>query len=247
MEQENSIDLKRIQKRYNSLDSHSMWDDHWHSIVRLRIEKHLTSFVKEISKKLSIRSILNAGSGGNTYNIQGSLHLHLDVSLKLLLAANATAVLGSMELLPLTSNLFDLCICVGSAINYTNAVESLQEMGRVLKPNGFLILEFERSESAEQLGSAAYGRKVAPFETEYRGERELIWLYSEKFIRQALKGVGLSVVRRRRFHIVSPLAYRLTLSEKFSVPLSVLDGLFEALPGVSSWAANTIFLCRKFS
>ncbi|HEV2853219.1 MAG TPA: methyltransferase domain-containing protein [Thermoanaerobaculia bacterium] len=190
------------------------------------------------------RKIFNAGSGGNRYGLTGEVHVHADVSVRLL-AGISQPVLATVERLPLRSESFDLCVCVGSVLNYCNAIETLHELGRVVKPGGFLILEFERSESFEYLGKDSFGRAASLVKTEYQSEEEIIWVYSESFIQSALEGLGFTVVRKHRFHVVSPAAYWITHSELISTPFALLDPILARTKHLSTFAANAIFLLRK--
>lgn len=69
-------------------------------------------------------------------------------------------IIGSVEPIPLPDNSVDGIICAGSVVNYVDIQKAISEFSRVLKPHGFLIMEYERSNSAEFLFSKNYAKIV---------------------------------------------------------------------------------------
>lgn len=158
-------------------------NDIWH--------KHTFNAEKEIVEKwLSIVSsqntlILNAGSGGSVYNTEGTV-IHLDIIEKYIKHFEKYLV-GSIEEINLPAESVDVIICVGSVLNYADAQRAVSEFYRILKPNGFLILEFERSDSAEFLCTTNHGKDIFTNVYYYNDQKHLLWLYSERHIRQLLR------------------------------------------------------------
>lgn len=167
--------------------------------------------------------VLNAGSGGTEYNAVGRM-IHT-------------------EKIDLPESSVDCVVCVGSVLNYADAQRSLSEFSRILKPGGFLILEFERSNSAEFLLSAQYGKYIFPKEYVYNSQSHLLWMYSEKHVRQMLNYYGFCIRKCRRIHSLSSLLYRFGLSEEAAAPYSKLDPLLQALS--YPLAHNTLLFCTK--
>ncbi len=58
--------------------------------------------------------------------------------------------------MPFNNLFFDNILCVGSVLNYCDALTALSELSRVLKPNGNLILEYESSWGFEYLHKSCY-------------------------------------------------------------------------------------------
>ncbi len=87
--------------------------------------------------------VLNARSGGNSYNLKCKQH-HVDIADKKISHLELFTV-SSIENLPFNDDCFDGIICVGSVINYCDAMQTISEFSRVLKRNDILIIEFENS------------------------------------------------------------------------------------------------------
>ena len=54
----------------------------------------------------------------------------------------------------------DFILCVGSVINYTDALCTIQEFSRILNSGGYLILEFENSYSFEYFLTNSFKKKA---------------------------------------------------------------------------------------
>lgn len=195
-----------------------------------------------MAPKLSHESIyLNAGSGGSEYELQGLCH-HVDIAENLISKFERYTV-ASIENLPLESNIFDAVICVGSVLNYCDSVTSIKELARVLKQGGYLVLEFERSNSGELWFTSEYGKNATRQQYDYMGHTHSLWLYSEKMITQILNECGLTVIKHERFHCVSALINRITHKEEYSGKFAHYDTLVRPLSYIL--AHNTILLCKK--
>ena len=71
--------------------------------------------------------MLNAGSGGSIYNGISGKFFHVDISDKFIKELPNSYV-ASIENLPFNTNFFDTAICVGSVINYCDALTALSEI-----------------------------------------------------------------------------------------------------------------------
>jgi SAM-dependent methyltransferase len=139
----NRIDPAEVAKRYNALKIIIDADDKWH----LATEKVMSDFIHasiEIIPNFESLKILNAGSAGNSFGLKENNMIHVDVANKHI-AHLPNSVVADIASLPFENNSFDLIICVGSVLNYCDPLRVIDEFQRVLKANGYLIIEFENS------------------------------------------------------------------------------------------------------
>ena len=118
-------------------------------------------------------------------------------------------IVGSLEDIPIEDNSVEFIICVGSVLNYCDAIRSINEIKRVLKKNGKALIEFERSNSAEFLLTKDYGSAV--------------------FLKKYNYNNGFKIENTYRFHVLSSLIYKLGVSEKESSKYYKLDDSFQLL------------------
>lgn len=236
------MNQEEIAKIANSNYSNSTpWpeEDIWHSFtfssIKCIVEKWLANLATENSL------LLNAGSGGTEYQAEGKL-IHLDIVEKYICQFDMYIV-GSIESISLPDSSIDGIICVGSVLNYADAQRSIAEFSRILKPTGFLIIEFERSNSAEFLWTKQYGKQVFPQKYFYNGQSHILWMYSEKHIRQILEQYGFDIRECKRIHSISSMLYRLGISEAKAAPYSKLDTIMQ--PFSYLFAHNVILLGSK--
>lgn len=150
------LDTEDIRKFYEDIPDVWPHDDMWHQYSRQTIEKYLLKSVK------CNMDILNAGSGGNNYGLDFDMH-HLDIAENKVNQFPKFSV-ASIEAMPFSNATFDCVICVGSVLNYCDAIKAISEITRVLLPSGMLFLEFESSWGYEHKGTGAY-RKDAEIVT----------------------------------------------------------------------------------
>lgn len=213
--------------------------DVWHSYTFSAI-KHIVEYWLADCSKDSM-TILNAGSGGTEYKTKGKM-IHLDIIEKYVCHFEEYLV-GSIDDIHLPDSSVDGIVCVGSVLNYADAQRSISEFSRILKPGGFLILEFERSDSAEFLWTKQHGKDIFSKEYSYNQQTHLLWMYSEKHIRQLLKHYGLRICKCKRIHSVSSLLYRFGMSETAAAPYSKFDAISQLLS--YPFAHNVILLGTK--
>lgn len=233
MKEENTAEI------YASLNR--VWPDSsiWYDYVHQRIIRFVQSSLK---KRLSKESIyLNAGSGGSVYDLPGNC-VHVDIAENLIRSLPHHYV-ASVESLPFQNNTFDAAICVGSVLNYCDAVKTIRELSRTLKPRGYLVLEYERSHTGELLGNKEYGKGVTIQKYEYLGHVHTLYLYSEQLITQVLRENQMKIRAMKRFHCLSAIVNRITGREEFSGQFAQFDPLMK--PFSYFTAHNIIVLCEK--
>ena len=234
---QNEITKKAMSNYSNS----SPWpkDDVWHSYTYSYI-KNLTEQWLSICSKTGMK-ILNAGSGGTEYRTNGTI-IHLDI-VEQYVSHFDEYLIGSIEDIALPNSSVDGIICVGSVLNYADAQRAILEFYRILKPDGFLILEFERSNSAEFLWTKQHGQYIFSKEYHYNHQDHLLWLYSEKHIRQLLDNYKFKIEKCKRFHSISSLLYRIDVAEEKAAPFSKLDRVFNVFS--YPLAHNVMLLAKK--
>jgi hypothetical protein len=184
----------------------------------------------------TFRLALNVGSGGATYGLSANL-LCLDIDIRAV-AKFASAVVADAHQMPVRSGAVDVCICVGSVLNYVSLFEVLSELARTLTPNGTLIVEYERSEA--YITSSQQRHAIMPRSVTYRGEEHVCWFYSDSYVDAAITAVGLRIDERRYFHIASQSLVRSGFSGAFASVASFFDFGFNRL---RIGAANAMIRC----
>lgn len=129
--------------------------------------------------------ILNLGSAGDSLGLDSYTHIHLDIVEKNLFPS--FSICGNIQNLPFCDNSFEFIICVGSVINYCDAPSALAEISRVLRPTGYLILEFDKSESFEFLFTGSWRKPASVVRTFYLDDEDVVWVYSEPFVEGLLE------------------------------------------------------------
>lgn len=214
-------------------------NDPWHAqtfaAIQVMVEKWLTEFA------LDGMQILNAGSGGTEYKTQGEL-IHMDIVEKYIHRFKKHLV-GTIEDIDLSNAVMDGIICVGSVINYVDAQRAISEFSRILKSGGFLILEYERSDSAEFLWTPLHSKYLFSQSYHYNGQTHLLWMYSEKHMRQMLDHYHFTIRAQNRFHSLSSLLYRIGVSEECAAKYAKFDQVLQ--PFSRPIAHNQILLAVK--
>jgi ubiquinone/menaquinone biosynthesis C-methylase UbiE len=234
------INIDEVAKNYNNLDI--IWDknDKWHWYSHFQI----ADFIKKNVAINNDSKVLNAGSGGNNYGLPDQNVTHLDIAQKKILNY-PKYVVGSIENIPIYDEKFDLIICVGSVLNYTDPVAAINEFERLSKKGTHLILEFENSKTLELIFSKNYNKKAVLRDTFYNKRKEKIWYFSEEFICEILNENKFSVQLEKRFHLFSPLVYKIFNSETFAAKFSIFDNFFRVIPFFKSNSSNVILSIIK--
>lgn len=211
-----NINQDEIKKLYESVENVWPNNDKWHLYSKSQIEKYLNK-----QTFLPNTYTLNAGSGGNDYGLKINMH-HRDLAENKINHFTDYSV-GSIEILPQNNKLFDYIICVGSVINYCDAVAVISEFDRVIKNNGILYLEFESSFGYEHRKFKYYKKSAEVVNLKYFGDYWKQWIYSPDYIKAILKHYGFKVVDDYRFHILSAYAYSNWLDENKSTKFCKFD------------------------
>jgi SAM-dependent methyltransferase len=234
------LDQEAIKNFYENI--HEIWpqDNAWYSYLKLRIEK----YIQKKCCPFENAYILNAGSGGNNYSIVSDNMYHVDIAENKIINFK-NAVVASIEKLPFPDEMFDYIICVGSVINYCDAIAAIAEMSRVLKKHGILILEFENSFGFEYLGKTEYGKPAEIVTTRYIEQSHHQWVYSINYIKNILKIYSLRIRNLSAFHILSGLHYNKYGDENVATNFSKFDYVIQYIPLLRKHAANIILSCQK--
>lgn len=227
--------------KYNSIQEIWRDDDPWHMYAY----QCINSFVKSYNRHESLNKgiILNAGSG-DCQHISLDNIVNVDIATSLLRRI-PRSICATIEHLPFKSQTFSTILCVGSVINYCNAAQVISEFSRTSKTNGLLILEYENSSSFEFIFTNNFGKKVVFIETEYNLTNDYLWLFSEKYISSTLNTYGYRIIKRKYFHILSSVMYRIVKNYKHAWKFSALDILLEKIPILRKYSSNIIICCEK--
>lgn len=236
------IDLNKVRDMYNNMNEIWPEDDKWYQYTHSQIDY----FLQKISSKHKFMNntiILNAGSGGNTYKIPG-IHYHIDIAEQKIKNLPNSCV-GTIEELPYTDEFFDVCICVGSVINYCDAFVAIGEMARVLKKDGLFILDYDQSHSFEFLGTSHYNKTADIIETFNSGYVDRTWIYSHKYISNILKRFHFNILDTHYYHTLSPLVYRITHNETKAASFAKCDKCLSRIPIINKLSCNIILCAQK--
>ncbi len=235
------INRTKIADRYNNLDVIIDEDDLWHLNTKHRITRFISKINKELSQEKSL-TILNAGSAGFSYGLSENNIFHVDLAEKHI-SGLTNAIVADIENMPIEDCYFDGIICVGSVLNYCDPISVFQEFKRVLKPQGFIILEFECSRTFELLFKKEFNKDVVFIETffDVHGDKENIWYFSETYITNLIKTFGFKINAVERFHIISPLIFRITNKINFSSKFCKYDKALSYIPYINRFCSNVMY------
>jgi len=234
-----AIDREFVANTYNHVFPYEELDN-WHSYTK----RKLLDFVTRNARRIDAAAhILNLGSGGNEYGISAR-HIHVDVA-HLTLRQARRPVVATGEHLPFAGGSLDHAICVGSVLNYCDAAATIRELGRITRPGGLLLLEFESSSSPEYLFTKVFGRHASLSTVWLNSRTERLWLYSEHYIQQLLANASFDVSAVGRFHYLSAIIARFGASDAVCAKWIRFDRFIAKLPFLSRFAANITYVCEK--
>ena len=225
-----------VRANYNDLNRYEI--DPWHTWTAARVQ-HFTRRLYPAAESTRPSITINAGSGSKR------LELDLERCVNIDFAENAVchlpdAVVGSVEALPFRLSSIDAVICVGSVINYCDAIAVIQQFAAVLRNGGTLVLEFESSRSGELIRTSAF-RQSAVVVTSFYGRREeVLWAYHPDYITRILNEHGFDLIRICPIHVLSPFVLFLSKSRGLASAAARLDAVASRIPGMSRWSSNFI-------
>lgn len=185
--------------------------------------------------------ILNAGSAGNNYGITCRMH-HIDIAENKINDCTEYTI-GSIECIPFNENYFDGAICVGSVINYTDAITSISELIRVVSPNGIIILEFENSNSLEYLFTKEHKKDASLISTDYLGKNQKQWIYSYNYIMSIIESYkNIKILDITGFHIIDSLFAK---NESIAKKFNKFDKFFNSHVATKKLSGNIIVTLKK--
>ena len=231
------FDINDIREFYENVDTVWPKSNKWHDINQKEIKQFIHKFSFQKCR------ILNAGSGGNNYGLNEDM-CHVDIAEN---KVNNTKnyVICNIENMPFANDSFDAVICVGSVLNYSDAVKAIGEMSRVLQKNGFIILEFECSYSFEFMGTDAFKANAAIITTYYFNTLHKMWVYSLDYITRILRENNLIIKKTYPYHILSTYIYYRNKSESTAAQYACFDRFFRHLPIIRRYSGNVILYAQK--
>lgn len=203
---------------YNTAKETWPTNDPWH----IYTHNYLTQKVQQYLKVFSAGTlILNAGAGDTRYESPATFY-DVDIAEEKLINSSHPIV-ANIESLPFEDNYFDCVICVGSVLNYCDLYSSLSELIRVLAHKGSLLIEYERSQSAEFLFTHRYNSTIFPATYHYNGQNHKLWLYSDAYVINFLQQQHIQISQIDYFHGISSLISRFTKNEPQAAQLAAYD------------------------
>lgn len=240
-----NLNMNKLTKKfYNEQDNVWPEDSNWYKYTTKFISDFIYNEYIKITKTNSTPVILNAGSGGSTYNISNEMW-HTDI-IEGKINHFKKHIVCNVENMPFEDNFFDLCICVGSVINYCDAINVIKELLRCLKPSGKIILEFESSVTGELLFKKDFAKNIVLFNSIYLDGYHTQWLYNPKFIINIIKKFDVEIHEICKFHVLSSslLAF---FNEEKAYKFSKYDYIVRKIPILKNISSNVIITFSKRS
>jgi SAM-dependent methyltransferase len=106
--------------------------------------------------------------------------------------------LGDTLALPYPDGYFDAAVCVRMLHHFEDPGPVLAELGRVLRPDGALVLEFANKRNLKALARRLLGRQTwSPFDLGAVEYKPLHFDHAPVSVRRSLRAAGFSVRRMR--------------------------------------------------
>jgi SAM-dependent methyltransferase len=239
----NGIPVEEVAQFYENLPEIYANNDKWHQLTHSWIQSRVGVHFNH-ADLLPDKQILNLGSGGESYGLPENNILHVDVA-PTKFHSSQRYLIADINSLTVDDGCFDVCLCVGSVINYCDAALVIQNIQNALTPGGKLLLEFESSLSLELIFSGGFAKSAVLVKTFYNGKHVRMWAFSENYIHGLLSAAGLKVISRDSLHHISPAVYFFTRNSNFSAKFQPLDYFASRCPGLRRFSSNIIFLCQK--
>lgn len=212
-----------------------------HSFIAAEIYKEVLRWCGSVSPADLV--ILDLDSGHNDLNAGSPGRIGVKFSKKsgILLTES---LIETIDALPVADNSADAVICLGGVINRCDVTAAIAEFERVIRPGGYLLLDFESSRSAELAGQKAFGQSAAIAERSSQ-RAEASWVYSLTFIHNLLRAIEFRIVRRTAIGALSSWALRFSGSTRLSAVIRRFDSIVKTLPGLTRWASSYFVVCQK--
>ena len=233
-----SFNIDEIKEYYDKAEEIWPESDVWH----IKTNRVIDNFLKKLNWSPNTY-VLNAGSGGNEYSLPYNFH-HVDISDNHMEGVKNFTI-ANIEKLPFNNCTFDHCICVGSVLNYCDAMAAISELSRVIKEKGELVLEFENSWSYRYKKTPGYGVSAGVITIEFRDSSHTQLIYSEEHIISLCSKFGFEIIEKKRYHIISALALMYSGDEKKSAKYICFDKLAGLIPFFSKHGNNIVFRLKK--
>jgi SAM-dependent methyltransferase len=218
--------------------------DAWHAYSQKVAHKTARAWYSAFGKHRGPR-LLNAGSGGSDYGISEPM-THLDLFESKIAHCNHHIV-ADISNIPVADNSFDVVLCIGSVLNYADPLTGIREISRVLRTEGLLILEYERSASPEYFRENAFRRSCCRVKTFYGQAPTYLWVYGDGFIDGLLSAFGFGRIAEKRFQILSSIVCAFTGSVAVASRCAVTDGFFGRIWPFKRAAANRMLAVEKLA
>jgi hypothetical protein len=118
------------------------------------------------------------------------------------------------------------------------------EIGRVLRPGGVAIIEWDALDGLHRLGDKRAGgaRLVDTF---FNGRMFILAEYSRAYVERAIVAAGMTVERRDGFHIASGLMLRCGVPSGVAAHLIHLDSVLVRIPILRYRGCNQLLVARR--
>lgn len=226
----------RLKEFYETCNKVWPDDNRWYDYTRKQICKTICKFIND-------GRILNAGSGGSTYGLPFNMY-HVDIA-ENKINRYKDYIVANIEELPFSDEIFNSVICVGSVLNYCKLSKTINELYRVVKKRGIIILEYESSYSFEFMNKDFYGCNDTIVSLQYMGEENKQHLYSPMYINSILEALNIDIIYQKHFHIISSLLSNIISDDNVLGWVGYLDGIGRVIPLFKRHAGNIILVCRK--
>ncbi|RFF27650.1 MULTISPECIES: class I SAM-dependent methyltransferase [unclassified Wenzhouxiangella] len=232
-------DHRTVAKFYNEV---------YYSDIRSVISRKVSWHLKRLATKLNIfpgQALLDVACGDGKWlrvaKGRGAKVVGLDISEKAIeycrsLMPDGDFHCGPAEKLPFENNSFDIITCLGSLEHFLNQRDALQEMHRVAKPNGRILILVPNADFLTYRLGLFKG-------TQQREVQETIRPIAEW--ERLFDSVGLKVVGRwRDLHIFN--RHWITRKPAWMIPARLLQA-FMLIIWPIKWQYQIHFLCKLSS
>jgi len=236
-----SSDKSKVFQEYNSPNriygSEDKCQRRTYDSVQGFVEKYVIPIANEDS------AILNVASATNSFGLPEKNMQHFDITSAKTSHFPRTDT-GSRECIQFSAQVYDIVVCTGSVLNYADPMEAFEEFSRVLRPEGFLVLEFENSNTLELLFTKNFNKKAVFVNASDPGKQPQ-WHYSDSWIDELLELNKFEAVKKRKFNYSFSDQHQFAEDENSARIFFELDPVIRFVPFARNFASNTIVLCQK--